>query len=81
MSPLTASALSDRGLRHRAFRVYTYLTSQLDQTAWRPLKHDAIARALRLHRSNVVSDLQLLIARGYLECGDDDGRLRTYRLR
>ena len=74
-------ALQDRRLQRRDLLVYGQALRDLSFYEPRPFKGHAIARALRLHRSDVSRARGKLLALGYFERGPDDGPRRTYLLR
>lgn len=80
MIPAFTTAMQDRALRGQPREVYLWLNEELDVVAYRAVKHSAIQQALGIDDSRIFRALQLLIERGYLDRGERDGRLWTYRL-
>lgn len=74
-------ALEDRRLERRDLRVLGRALRELSYYEPRPFKNNAVARGLKLHRSDVSRARAKLLALGYLERGPDDGPRRTYILR
>jgi DNA-binding IclR family transcriptional regulator len=74
-------ASADIRLRRDDFRALIQAHGELDWEEYRPLKMQAIGRALRLTRANTSRAVRRLVLYGYLAPGPKDGALRTYRLR
>jgi RIO-like serine/threonine protein kinase len=74
------TAALDRRVRRDDIRVYVFLYTQLDVFTYRAVKHAWLARRVAIARPNVARSLSRLITYGYLERGEPDGPLNTYRL-
>jgi DNA-binding IclR family transcriptional regulator len=74
-------ASADTRLRRDDLRALIQAHSELDWEEYRPLKMQAVGRALRLTRANTSRAVRRLVTFGYLAPGPKDGALRTYRLR
>ena len=80
--PALLDALGDPALHRRDLRVYGVLLRELDLGGqYRPVKGKVLAAKTRLNRANAVRSVRRLAALGYLERGDLEDRIRTYRLR
>jgi len=81
MAPWTAvTAASDAELSASSVRAYVALHDALDHGLPRPVKIAWLTRKARVSPAGASAALAQLLARGYLDRGPDDGRLRTYRL-
>lgn len=77
--------LREWALRHprvltTPLRVLFYCLPDLDGRYYRPIKQEAVAKALRISQPSVSEALMVLVQEAYLNPGPRDGRLKTYRL-
>ncbi len=80
MIPAALAALTDMRLHRCDLTVYGLALQELDVTQHRTMKRSAMARQAGMKPTNVSRSLRRLAALGYLERGQLEGKLRTYRL-
>lgn len=78
-SPLAVAA-KDPAIRGATLSVYVVLFEYLSVHEPRPAKHVAIARQLGVKRPAVTKAFRVLLSRGYIRQGPDDGHMNTYLL-
>lgn len=74
------SAARDPAIRGATLSVYLVLFDYLSFWEFRTAKLGSIGRQIDMKKPNVSRAISLLVERGYLVRGQDDGALRTYRL-